>query len=1224
MRYDAEGFLRSLSLIQWLESQGIHLQAISGEAPWQLGKHSRHLETVKANLTLLADELGPSVTCEELLDLTVSTKNEMHSVRGFSPNQWSFGQGKGRVESFLQNGDILPTQSVRDIPVFEENIKRRNNARLVFLKEDARKRLDRAALYRSRKNQEFEPGQLVYFFRRGRGHGSRYESFWFGPARVVCVEKTGDDSLNQTQGSIVWVAHATTLYRCAPEQLRLVTHELSNLSHLFGHTKSPSEMLEHIRGSHTYRDISRDVGDMNPGDDLIDENPDTDPALLRLQPSESSDRPRFRHLRKSPPSTSQDEFGSGPNPCIPQEEREAVQQGGASVSRQEDRSHGDQNPRRDDSERRSSCRKEHHGDLPREPILFPLDRGSPIREPEVSHDGPLRAAHGQRDQGLQEGRSDTQGEEDRGNQVDPRSRAEFEQVIERRRGVRDAQPIPEQSSEGLHHKPSHRSGHDQSDAGSQSTAHAADSGRSDDGARVLREHGESREHPGDNRSAVGRPSNSASRLRSRSRHRDHQDAILLCESPDVAAEPEPFTVPFDSTGCAYLPPEFQKSSKSIGNIRKGCFSWMDRNDRETSHREDNKEVLFACDKSEVLEIVMVVAPRDVHLQKRNGVSEWTLNQKPKKTAEVKFKTLNEQEQQEFRNAMRGELNSFLERDAVEIALREGIDPRKVLGMRWVLTWKPVQDKNGSEVGKRPKARLIIRGYEDPNLLHLRRDSPTLAVQSRNTLFSLMSMFKWKLFCGDIKTAFLNGDHVPENEQVFGEPPNEVREFMGMDQKHVLRIKKVIYGLLHAPRAWMQKLDSVLQEQGWCRSRLEPCVWRLYDSQDNLTGLIGCHVDDVLVAGEGEYYQERVDLLRKSFPFGSWLSASDQNVTFCGCEVKQETNFDIVVSQERYSMGINEIPLSLERKSSTELPANTEETKQLRAVLGALSWRATQTSPWLGASVSVLQGVQSSPTVADLLTANKLVRTQRALHDVPIRFCSNIEKPILITYTDASWACRRDGTSQGGQISVIADVSVLEGHRSAFSPVAWQSRKLARVARSSTSAEVQMASNATDHHEFLKQILLEWFNKRPVLENSPDQVMKTMPSILILDAKNLYDALSRIETSGLQLEEKRTAIDVLSIRERTQQTGILVKWVDSDQQLGDGLSKPNQFDSLLEILRFGSLSIVFDPLFVSAKRKRQQKRQKASAGVHNDFDLGSDLPDIKKENRTDENSVLMSH
>ena len=149
------------------------------------------------------------------------------------------------------------------------------------------------------------------------------------------------------------------------------------------------------------------------------------------------------------------------------------------------------------------------------------------------------------------------------------------------------------------------------------------------------------------------------------------------------AEPEPFTVPFDSTGCASLPPEFQKSSRSIDNVKKGCFAWMDTSDKGTSQRNENKEVLFACDKSEVLEIVMVVAPRDVHLQKRNGVSEWTLNQKPKKTAEVKFKTLNEQEQQEFRNAMRGELNSFLERDAIEIALREGVDPRKVLGMRWV-------------------------------------------------------------------------------------------------------------------------------------------------------------------------------------------------------------------------------------------------------------------------------------------------------------------------------------------------------------------------------------------------------------------------------------------------------------------------------------------------------------------------------------------------------------
>ena len=114
-------------------------------------------------------------------------------------------------------------------------------------------------------------------------------------------------------------------------------------------------------------------------------------------------------------------------------------------------------------------------------------------------------------------------------------------------------------------------------------------------------------------------------------------------------------------------------------------------------------------------IILIVAPRDVHCKKRNGVQEWVLNQKPKKNAEVKMKHLSEEEKIEFRQAMQGEINSFLERDAIEIASRHGIDAMKLLGMRWVLTYKGLSDENGNETGKKAKARLIIRGHEDPNL-----------------------------------------------------------------------------------------------------------------------------------------------------------------------------------------------------------------------------------------------------------------------------------------------------------------------------------------------------------------------------------------------------------------------------------------------------------------------------------------------------------------------------
>ena len=215
-----------------------------------------------------------------------------------------------------------------------------------------------------------------------------------------------------------------------------------------------------------------------------------------------------------------------------------------------------------------------------------------------------------------------------------------------------------------------------------------------------------------------------------------------------------------------------------------------------------------------------------------------------------------------------------------------------MNMRWVLTYKPITDEQGEVTGRKPKARLIIRGFEDPSLLQLSRDSPTLSVQSRNLMLALTAIHHWPLWAGDIKTAFLNGDKLPPEKQLFGEPPNEVREELGMKPHEVLRIQKVIYGLLHAPRAWMEKLNSVLQSHGWVTSRLEPCIWRLFNESGELQGLIGCHVDDLLVSGKGDLFESRIKELRSAFPFGSWQSAQEEQITFCGCEITQDSHFSI--------------------------------------------------------------------------------------------------------------------------------------------------------------------------------------------------------------------------------------------------------------------------------------------------------------------------------------------
>ena len=188
------------------------------------------------------------------------------------------------------------------------------------------------------------------------------------------------------------------------------------------------------------------------------------------------------------------------------------------------------------------------------------------------------------------------------------------------------------------------------------------------------------------------------------------------------------------------------------------------------------------------------------------------------------------------------------------------------------------------------------------------------------------------------------------------------------------------------------------------------MWKLFGENQELCGLIGAHVDDLLCTGAGKKYKAHIEALRNHFPFGSWTCSKDQTVVFCGCELSQHADFSITLQQERFSLSLDEIPLSRERKQHPEYPATNFEAKRMRGVLGGLSWRGVQSAPWLCASISHLQGCHSSATVQDIMDVNKLVRSARKHAEVGLRFMTGIKDPIILTFSDASWATRRDLSS----------------------------------------------------------------------------------------------------------------------------------------------------------------------------------------------------------------------
>ena len=67
----------------------------------------------------------------------------------------------------------------------------------------------------------------------------------------------------------------------------------------------------------------------------------------------------------------------------------------------------------------------------------------------------------------------------------------------------------------------------------------------------------------------------------------------------------------------------------------------------------------------------------------------------------------------------------------------------------------------------------------------------------------------KIFQLDVKSAFLHGEL---EEEVFIEQP-EGFIIKGNDDK-VYRLKKALYGLKHAPRAWHSKIEAYFIREGF--------------------------------------------------------------------------------------------------------------------------------------------------------------------------------------------------------------------------------------------------------------------------------------------------------------------------------------------------------------------------------------------------------------------------
>ena len=373
------------------------------------------------------------------------------------------------------------------------------------------------------------------------------------------------------------------------------------------------------------------------------------------------------------------------------------------------------------------------------------------------------------------------------------------------------------------------------------------------------------------------------------------------------------------------------------------------------------------------------------------------------------------------------------------------------------------------------------------------------------------------------------------------------------------------------------------------------------------GILGLHVDDFLGCGEevhsvedatgirektdieaaGGCFKKRLQQLAHKFRFGSWDFGRNSQILFCGTALEQSIGCDsVTLSLKDYVLKVKPITLDKSRKTMSDAPLEPKEVKMLRALIGALAWPAGQCLPQLSASISLLQASSSNPTVNDIVQANKLLRFAKDVvqgYSMTLRrHGRDLSEMRFGVYMDASWGIRPDGSSQGGHtIFIGTDEEINGGQPFPLTIVSWHSRKLNRMCRSSLSAEAQAAASAIDEVEWMKVFAAGLVC--PYISIADEDVLHVFGATPALtDAKSLFDS-ARSVSAGLRLAEKRTAIEVAIVKERLSAMLGYMKWVNSSQQVADGLTKPGAKDNFAHVLKRGVHALKFDPSFTAAKK-----------------------------------------
>ena len=145
-------------------------------------------------------------------------------------------------------------------------------------------------------------------------------------------------------------------------------------------------------------------------------------------------------------------------------------------------------------------------------------------------------------------------------------------------------------------------------------------------------------------------------------------------------------------------------------------------------------------------------------------------------------------------------------------------------------------------------------------------SPTVSMLTHMALLQLSIYDGMHMATFDTVAAYLHQKYPDELKPLYLKFPKPLAEACGIDPQQLYRIKKYLYGLPDAGRAYYLAYSNVLVESGYTKSMSDPCLFTYINAETGIRTYAWIHLDDTFVSSTHESELKRFqDLIGAAFP-----------------------------------------------------------------------------------------------------------------------------------------------------------------------------------------------------------------------------------------------------------------------------------------------------------------------------------------------------------------------